>query len=318
MNILLLYPKVSWTTGQYFEKNLRKKHHVETFDLFQSPPYYIHIGTPRLSFAYGKFSFTTPYVYIPFKKRTISILSVLKKFKRRPNLIIEIDGAGYHHLEGYKDIDIPKVFWAIDSHISSKLKFQKRIAQDFDYIFVAQKDYIPLFKKITDNVYWLPLAADPEIHKKCDLSKIFDIGFVGQKNPKLHKDRGKILNKLSKKYNLLAVEGVWGENMSKIYSISKIGFNKSLSGDLNMRVFEVMSSGTMLLTDKIGNGISDLFRNGEHLIMYNTENELNELIQYYLGNEDEREKIAKEGQKEVHKKHTYDKRIQYMLKKLKL
>jgi len=320
MNILLIYgkyPKFPLLYGKCFEKSLRKKYNVKTFDLIQSP-YYIRRGPIGVSFTLGKFNLYIPFTGFYFKKKAISILSVIKKCKRQPDLIIEIESGGYHHLEGYKYVDIPKVCWVIDSHVISKLKFQKEIISDFNYTFVAQKDYIPLFKKIVDNVFWLPLAADPEINKKYDTPKIFDIGFVGSKNPKMYPDRIKILNKLSEKHDVLSVWGIWGENISKIYGISRIGFNKSLSGDLNMRVFEVMSCGSMLLTDKIGNGITDLFKDKKHLVVYSTEEELYELIQYYLENEDEREKIAKEGQIEVLKNHTYDNRVEYMLDKIKL
>jgi spore maturation protein CgeB len=123
---------------------------------------------------------------------------------------------------------------------------------------------------------------------------------------------------MSDKYNVLAVSGLHYENMAKVYSISKIGFNKSINKDLNMRIFEIMSCGTMLLTDKINNGMNDLFVNKKHLVMYENEEELNELVQCYLENEEEREKIAREGQKEVHAKHTYEHRAKQILKTVKV
>lgn len=321
MNILLLYQKeVLWTAGRYFEKSLRKKHNVDTFDIFHEQYYlhYFNIAMQRGFVNLGKFNFNIPSINGTFKKKTTNILSVIEKCKRQPDLIIEIDGGGYCHLEGYKDIDIPKVYWAINSHDSYKFKIKKIIIHDFDYKFIAQKEFVPLFKEIVDNVFWLPLAADPDIHKRYNVPQIFDVGFVGSSDPRKYLNRMKILNKLSKRYSVLSVEGIWGKNMSKIYNISKIGFNMSLAGDLNMRVFEVMSCGTMLLTDRIENGITDLFKDKKHFVMYKDEEELNELIQYYLINGDEREKIAKEGQKEVHENHTYDNRVQYMLDKIKV
>ncbi len=327
MNILLLYPKTPWTTAQYCEKSLRKKHHVEVFDLSPMP----NLNTILETRAFWR------------EVKGIEIPKILKQCKKEPNIIIEIDGAGSHHLKGYREVMIPKAYWAIDSHI--KLNFQKRIAQDFDYVFIAQKDYIESFKEVADNVYWLPLAADPDIHKKFDINKpFFDIGYVGKiispterlterlidsiVDPLLNlipghkkvrlgiKERARLISILSRKYNVLAVNNVWGENLAKVYSLSKIGFNKSIAGDLNMRVFEVMSCGTMLLTNKIENGMSSLFNDRKHLVVYSTEEELVELVQYYLENEEERETIARQGQKKVHDKHTYDHRMDEMLKKL--
>jgi len=318
MNILLLYPKeVPWTIGRYLERSLRKKQYVEVFDLLQEQSYlhYYNIAMQRRFYNIGKIKFNIPSVKGTFSRRTTNILSIMKKCRKQPDLIIEIDGGGYHHLEGFKNVDIPKIYWAINSHESYKLKFQKKIAPDFNYIFVAQKDYVSSFKNIKEKVYWLPMAADHEIHKTYNYPKVFDIGFVGSKKPKKYADRIKVLNRLSKRYNVLFIEGIWGKNMSKIYNISKIGFNKSLSGDLTPRVFEIMSIGTMLLTEA-GSGINKLFKDKEHLVIYKSEDELDELIDYYLKNEEERENIAKKGQREVHKYHTYDNRVQYMFEKI--
>jgi spore maturation protein CgeB len=79
-----------------------------------------------------------------------------------------------------------------------------------------------------------------------------------------------------------------------------------------MRVFEAMSCGRLLLTDR-ANGILDIFSDKKHLIVYN-ENNLEELILYYLDNSEEREKIAKSGYNEVVEKHTYEKRLEKILK----
>ena len=316
MNILLLYPKVPWTTAQYCEKVLRKGHHVETFDLLSTPNYITRLGK---SFSRG---------------RNIDISTVLKQCERQPDLIIEMDGEGAHHLAGYNRIKIPRAYWAIDSYI--KFDFQKNIAPDFDYIFVAQHNYVSSFNKVADKVFWLPLAADPEVHRKLPLDKLFDIGYVGQiyrsqnlarfsarltklVSPLLyrrsqHEDRMRLLTSLSKKYSVLAVSNVWGEDVAKVYNLAKIGFNKSIVGDLNMRVFEVMCCGTMLLTDKIDNAMNILFGDRKHLVLYRNQEELDELVRYYLENEEERERIAQQGQREVLEKHTYQNRMDEMVR----
>lgn len=308
MNILLMYPNgpsQPFIFTHSCERSLKKMHHVETFDISKTatciaPPYIRRWG---IQF---------------YKGKRVDIRSVIKQCKKKPDVIIQIEGSGLQHLTGYKNLETLTAFWAIDSHIPIDLDFQRNIAKDFDYVFVAMKDYLNAFRKIHDNVFWLPLAADPGIHKNYHVNKLFDIGYVGSmpmvsKPSELHKDKMRLLNNLGKKYNVLAVGNVWKENVGKIYSMSKIGFNKSVGGDLNMRVFEIMSCGTLLLTDKIGNGLTDFFMDRKHLVLYETEDELDELIQYYLENEEEREKIAITGQKEVHEKHTYDIRMRTML-----
>jgi len=101
--------------------------------------------------------------------------------------------------------------------------------------------------------------------------------------------------------------------MIEIFNQAKIVFNKTFSGDLNFRVFEALSCGAFLITDRTENGLRDLFKDGEHLAMYDNLKDLEDKIGYYLSHEDEREKIAACGQKEVHGKHTFYHRAKTML-----
>ena len=51
--------------------------------------------------------------------------------------------------------------------------------------------------------------------------------------------------------------------MARIYSASRIVFNRSIKDDVNMRVFEALASGSLLLTnDLAANGQAELFRDG--------------------------------------------------------
>ena len=83
--------------------------------------------------------------------------------------------------------------------------------------------------------------------------------------------------------------------------------------DLNMRLFEVLASGSMLITKKIPNGQSDLFRDGEHLVEYTSTEDLLDKVDYYLKHEDERLKIARAGQELALTKHTYKNRVDKLL-----
>jgi hypothetical protein len=295
MNILVIYTKYPGALGEYWVKWLQRMGAtVHVFDSQLAPRW---ISLDGISLPLG---------------RNISILDVVKKCQPVPDLILHIDGA-LRHLKVYKKLDIPKVFYAIDSHLT--LNFHRNIIHDFDIVFAAQKDCIPKLKEIKEQIFWLPLACDPDVHKKHEIPKLFDIGFVGSVDIR-YVQRINLLKKLYEKYDVLA-SNVKYTNMSKIYSQSKIGFNKSLRSDLNMRVFEVMSSGTMLLTDRISNGMEELFKNKKHLVLYNDEKEMLDLAEYYLRNEEERERIARAGQKEVQENHTYDHRAKEMLKVIK-
>jgi glycosyltransferase involved in cell wall biosynthesis/ubiquinone/menaquinone biosynthesis C-methylase UbiE/thioredoxin-like negative regulator of GroEL len=207
--------------------------------------------------------------------------------------------------------EFPKACYLIDTHIHFERHLE--IAQNFDFVFLAQKDYVQsMLDAGVKNVIWLPLACDPEIHGKVEVDKEFDVGFIGtiSKNP----DRRNILlKKLEKQFDLNCQRKFMNE-MAEHYSKSRIIFNNAINNDLNMRVFEALCSGSLLVTDSApGSGLEDFFKDKEHLVIYDDKN-LETVVSHYLNNNAEMDKIAKEGRKEVLAKHTYLHRTERMIR----
>ena len=102
----------------------------------------------------------------------------------------------------------------------------------------------------------------------------------------------------------------------KIINASKINLNshaKNWEMGSNIRSFEISLCGRFLICDK-PEGFGDLFKIGKEVVCFNDGNELKELCQYYIDNEEEREKIARAGQERCLKEHTLDIRARQMLK----
>jgi hypothetical protein len=206
----------------------------------------------------------------------------------------------------------PAVFWVIDTHLKKPyLKIRKQVSH-YDIVFCAQKQGAErLRREAKVDAQWLPLACDPEIHRELETPKIYDLGFVGRNAMKFA--RGRHLRILKDKFPNSFIGSADFSRMAQIYSSSKIGFNSSIINDINMRVFEIMSCGTFLLTNRIkNNGFNELFEEGKHLVTYKNDRQLLELIEYYLAKQDQRELIAKQGQDLVRAKHTYFHRLQAM------
>ncbi|MDA8428608.1 MAG: glycosyltransferase, partial [Geobacteraceae bacterium] len=103
------------------------------------------------------------------------------------------------------------------------------------------------------------------------------------------------------------------DEMAQLFSRSKIVFNEAARNDLNMRVFEVLSTGSMLLTDRAKNsGQDELFRDGEDYAVYRDEN-ICEVARFYLDNPLLREQIAARGRRLAHNAHTYAYRVDDLL-----
>lgn len=226
------------------------------------------------------------------------------------NLILHIDSDGCNFPRGLESLSCPTASYLIDTHRDFGLRSE--YAQFFDYVFVAQRNHVDRLRGLGfEQVYWLPLACDPEIHGARERPKVWDVGFVGQ----IHSPhRARRLALLAERYKVNDYQRRYPkEEIAEVYSKSKIVFNTSIEGDLNMRVFEAMASGAMLITDRIGNGQEDLFKPGVHLVEYGSDEELLEAVDYYLHHDDEREEIARAGRDLVLSEHTYYHRCQQIL-----
>lgn len=206
---------------------------------------------------------------------------------------------------GIESLPCLTIAYFIDVHRDLDSRLQ--MSQFFDAVFVAQKDYVSSFMDAGhEYVSWLPLACDPKIHNLSSERRIYDIGFVGKLGQK-GTQRNKILTAILPCYktNDYNQPYLYLLQCGEVYSQSKIVFNTSINGDVNMRIFEAMAAGAMLITDRIENGLGDLFEEGINYIAYSTVEEAIEKIDFYLNNDYERRLIAVEGQRIVLEYHTF-------------
>lgn len=138
-----------------------------------------------------------------------------------------------------------------------------------------------------------------------------------------NRERVAILNGLAEKYNVhlytndtnttqlskhvKVSDGLSYDVLTKIYKESKINLNITLhciETGIPQRVFDIMAAGGFLLTN-YQEEIEEFFVPGEDLVVYHDEQELMELVAYYLEHEGERERIAQNGQTKVLANHGY-------------
>jgi glycosyltransferase involved in cell wall biosynthesis len=211
----------------------------------------------------------------------------------------------------YGSIDAVKIWWLNDSHQFLDMMVKK--ASDFDRVYVSMKDDLPYFP---NNASWLPGSVSIDVALDYHLPRIYDISFVGSLDS-VHSNRIEILKKLSAAFPQINIKkNIFMEDMAREYSSTKIVFNMSLKKDLNYRVFEALACGAMLITDRIDNGLLQIFEEDVDLVVYDTFSELKEKVSYYLLNDEKRISIAKSGQLKVLQRHTVDHRISNVLNDL--
>ena len=299
---ILCYTSYPATAAAYIDRAFRKRHRVVTVGS-KLTPYIINAWNLHNL----KEEVKTHDIHT--SELTVDIATVKDRLPDDADFFLWVDTGLGLAPENMDKLKIPTAAYFIDTHIH--LDAHVEAAMRFDMVFLAQRAYIPRFhERGVKNVHWLPLACDPQIHGKRGLAKTHDVGFVGTL---ADKRRLRLLTRLAEKVEI-KFDRLFLREMADHLERSRIVFNNAIKNDLNMRVFEAMCSGSLLLTDG-ADGLADFFTDRRHLVIYDDDN-FADLAVYYLKNEPEREKIAEAGRLEALKEHTYERRVETLIDKL--
>lgn len=225
------------------------------------------------------------------------------------DLYLNIDDGLRYHLP--KELR-PCAWWVIDTHMDPAWAEEK--GKGFDFLFAAQRDGAQCLVNSGIPTDWLPLACDPEVHRPHALQRTRDVCFVGRNTSGT---RRKLLSLILNQFPNSFVGERYFEDFATTYSESKIGFNCSVKNDVNMRVFETLACGPLLVTNDLAdNGQEELFTSDKHLVTYREPEEMLEKIRFYLRHEEVRQAIAQSGQIEATTRHTYRHRMISLLESI--
>ncbi|MFH0765713.1 MAG: glycosyltransferase, partial [Calditrichota bacterium] len=232
---------------------------------------------------------------------------------------------------------IPVAYWFIEDW--QVLTYWREIAPQFDYFFTIQQS--PFLEQLArlgvKNCQYLPLAADPHIHRPLNLTPAegiafgSDISHVGAG----YRNRRQVFSSLTDfDFKLWGTE--WDADTSlgrclqrrgeriptedavRIFNASKINLNLHSSpfhngvnpeGDyINPRTFEVAACGAFQLCDR-RRLLPELFKEGEEIPVFSDVDELRELIKHYLAHPEERRVISERSRQRALREHTYELRM---------
>jgi spore maturation protein CgeB/Tfp pilus assembly protein PilF len=271
--------------------------------------------------------------------RTIDqrLMSSIEQYK--PDLVIAIAQSPIHKdtVAKLRSKGIASAYWFVEDYRFRP--YYTEVAPDFDFFFTIQRnEELKRQFEAMDKTKWhyLPLACTPAVHRpwksiyqerrpyKCQL------GFMG----------APYLNRLNVFEQLAHWDlGIWGEGWNdcelspklkacvrqgkdrisvqesvKIYSCADIIVNLHSSpyvkgvgpdGDfVNPRTFEVAGCAGFQLSDN-RKELPSLFCPGKEVICFDSIDELQGLIKYWLPRPDARKKIALQAQRRAYSKHTY-------------
>ncbi|CAA6604340.1 hypothetical protein MTBLM1_20462 [Rhodospirillaceae bacterium LM-1] len=162
--------------------------------------------------------------------------------------------------------------------------------------------------------YWIPLlSVNPHPQPLAD-SHSFPLVFIGDTG-RWHPYRRHVLEAVRSSGLALHTATIAQAQASAIYAQAAISLNVSLNGDINHRVGEVMAAGGLLLTDRLApeSGLESLFEDGKHLLLYGSDEELQDKARYCLAHPEAANIIRRAGHEKFMAEHHPDiKRRQFL------
>ena len=180
-----------------------------------------------------------------------------------PELVFWCDSCQIPWVFGLENLPAVTIGYSVDQYMNP---WHVPYSACFDALFVAQKDYLPLFAASPTNrpASWMPLFCNP-VHDRDDgFERDIPVSFIGTQDSPVNPGRKPFLNAFRRMAPLFSGTGSY----PSIFGRSQIVLNQSAAGELNFRVFQAMACGAALLTEDTENGLRDLFVPGRDLLVY--------------------------------------------------
>ena len=248
------------------------------------------------------------------------IEEVVRRSGVEPSAVFHFESAHPLFPIGLERLEVPTLCFHPDTYAFTERRI--RWSSPFDHVAVFHPGYVERFaKRGHPGAFLLPHAVRREFFVGPGPQPSFELGWVGQTSGPVYHTRARWLpilagefktNDWSRKYTV--------EEVADTYRRSKIVVNigrDDFPQDANLRVFEVLASGALLVTS-LPTELAELgFSEGRHFVGYRDPAELPRLVRAYLKDEAARSRIAQAARERVLHEHTYDQRANQILDRLK-
>lgn len=207
-------------------------------------------------------------------------VSALKIDKRFDAIVVWADASGVNFPLNLEAFDCPRVLCVGDTHhLQSPLNKMLAYARATRYDFMLSshnRQHLHWFAEAGfSKLAWLPGLKVQHFPRRFTNSRKRQICFVGNVAAN-HQRRHCLLETLERNSLPLLVTRAPQAAAADVFASSLVSFNASLNGDLNLRVFEVLSAGGCLVTDRLSeqSGFHLILKEERDFIGYDTESEL--------------------------------------------
>ena len=238
-----------------------------------------------------------------------------------PELLIKIDDGDLDHYQYNKTQSCPTFWWFIDSNTDMQRGID--IAKNFDTTLCADfSECKTVSEKLDQEVGWLPLACDPTYHNTT-YSRLsdrpVDLGFSGSVGDcgGWNKNRPSLLKKVGGYFkNSMIRETTKGQNVL-VNGSCKVILNDNPWNNINMRHFEAISAGCILVSRKVEDNGMEYLGLSDSVLFYETEDEAVDQIKFALKNIEKFEEPSTDLAGYYWKNHTYSNRFNEIIEILR-
>lgn len=189
--------------------------------------------------------------------------------------------------------DIPRVLWHVeqvvgdDEHAAMRQEQVMPVIESVDVVLAHTPESAEWFKStgLVKDVKCVDLVRLYEPFKPADLPKEFDVGFCGCMNERRHK----ILNRLSKYFDVHVLENGDHEQVNAFFNRCKIVLNLHYTDEPNLeqRIGEALSTRACVVSELLCQSVPGVTQCAQESLV--------KTIKRLLGDESERQRLGDEG-----------------------
>jgi hypothetical protein len=245
--------------------------------------------------------------------------SILRDCPDKPSCIFHFESVFPLLPDGLQHSEIPTVCFQVDTYTYTERRI--RWSSLFDHVAVFHPAYEKRFQKAGhEGAFLLPHAVHADFFARPEIPRDFAVGWVGATRGVLYRKRHEWIPRLAKSFWM----NDWRRSYSlpevaEVYRRSRVVVNigrDDFPQDANLRVFEALASGALLVTSLPTELTALGFEDGVHFAGYRHESEILDIVRRFLGDEPARSRIAQAGREKVLREHTYDCRVAQILQRL--
>jgi hypothetical protein len=237
-------------------------------------------------------------------------------FNWTPDVIIIRDAEFYQMPMGLERAEYPIVGLVGDYNLS--LNQMLPVLGVFDHFFCDTKGQRIFNKLGFDNCDFFCLYGyDPDVHKDYGMGRDLDVVFVGNLNSTVQQERDEYiyqLAKLDRRHKVYITSGVFGQDYVHLLNRAHLVFNRSIRDEVNMRFFEALACGAIVLNNPLEELDMMGFVRNKHYLAYEV---LAEAISDFFRTRMERKREEMRANAAmILENHSYDVRANVLLSKI--